>query len=232
MQRISIVLAVWMGLGGLWGCGGDEDPPNPLATRAGFCGEWAKNACNEEVIDACAATGAEACRESQQEHCLSLVSADAYRQSSAKACLDTVRAALADARLTAEEVGPVLRGEGACSFSCVETADGKCVEPTVVGGGEECSGEDVVCGEGFYCDGENCLARRAVGRDCSEEIPCREELRCVGEAGAQTCEERIADGEACESDEECQSGICGRGTNLCAARITLSDAEPVCSLFR
>lgn len=231
MQRASLVWLSWLVAGLSVGCGGD-DTPNPLATRAGFCGEWAKVACNKEVIEACAATGEDACREAQQEHCLSVVSADAYRSSGARACLDAVKTALRDGRLTSEEVGVVLRGEGACKFECVKVDDGGCIEPTVVGGGEECSDADVVCAEGYFCDGNNCLARRDVGRACSDDIPCREDLRCVGDAGEKVCEARTPDGEACEEDDDCQSGICGRGTNLCAARITLSDAEPVCNLFR
>lgn len=232
MQRAWVLLAGLIGLGVFAGCGGEDDPPDPLATRAGFCGEWAKNACNQEVITSCAATGSEACRDAQQEHCLSLVPADGYQRGAARTCLDAVRGALTDARLTSEEAGVVLRGEGACSFSCVELADGGCVEPTVVSGGGECSAEDAVCDEGFYCNGDNCIARRAAGRECSAEIPCLEDLKCVGPVDAQLCEERASDGAACENDDDCASGICGRGTNLCAARVTLSDAEPVCSLFR
>lgn len=221
-------------MGVLAGCGGGEDEPNPLATREGFCAEWAKRACNDEVVDACSAADAEACRAAQVEHCQGLVSADAYREREARACLDAVRNGLSDARLTAEEAGAVLRGEGPCSFSCVDVADGGCVEPTVVGGGEECSGEDVVCDEGFYCDGNNCLAKRDEGRACSSDIPCLEGLNCVGEAGDQVCEAKLANGEECTADSDCQSGICAEGAdgNLCSGQIILSTAEPACTSFR
>lgn len=233
MQRIVVVLTGVLGVGVLVGCGGGEDEPNPLRTRDGFCSEWATRACNEQVVDACSAASVEACREAQQEHCQSLVSADAYRERDARACLDAVRNALEDANLTAAETSTVLRGEGPCSFSCVDVGDG-CVEPTVVGGGEECSDEDVVCDQGFYCDGSNCLAKKREDQECSDEIPCQEELKCAGAAGSQVCEARLANGEECAIDDDCQSGICTEATdgNICSARIILSTAEPACTKFR
>lgn len=233
MRRIVVILTGVLGLGALVGCGGSEDKPNPLRTRDGFCAEWAKRACNDEVVDACSAASVEACREAQEEHCQSLVSSDAYRERDARACLDAVRKALEDAELTGAEVATVLRGEGPCSFSCVEVDDG-CVEPTVVGGGEECSDPDVVCDQGFYCDGSNCLARKREGQACSEETPCQEELKCAGEEGAQVCETRLGNGKECATDDDCQSGICTQTAdgNICSARIILSTAEPACSKFR
>ncbi len=229
-RRATILLAVLLSSLSV-GCGGD-DPPDPLATRSGFCAEWAKRACNDEVVDACAAKDAETCREAQVDHCESLVSTSAYNRSLARGCLDAVRSALAEGELDADGAALVLRGEGACSFSCIEGDDGDCIEPTIVGGGEECSDSDTLCAPGFYCDGDNCIAKRGVGKDCSADVPCRDDLNCVGEAGARVCEERAANGEACTDDIDCQSGICAQGAQICASRIILSAAEPACELFR
>ncbi len=230
-RRATVLIAGLLVSSLFAGCGG-EDPPDPLATRGGFCVEWAKRACNDEVVDACAATDAEACQEAQVDHCESLVSASAYNRSLARGCLDAVRTALAKGELDADGAALVLRGEEACSFSCIEGEDGTCIEPTVVAGGEECSDADTICDAGFYCDGDHCIAKRGAGRDCGADQPCRDDLNCVGEVGAQVCEERAANGAACTDDIDCQSGICAQGAQICASRIILSAAEPACELFR
>ncbi len=229
------VMAAVFGLAA--GCGSDspETPPDPLATHAGFCEEWAAEACNEEVVNACASASREACLNRQAQFCATVVPATAYRRDAADDCLDAVGAAYADARLSGEEVAVVLRSGAPCDFACV-MVDGECIEPTVIGGGEECGAVATVCEEGFYCDGNNCLARRSEGRSCSEEIPCVEDLRCVGEAGAMTCVAKSPTGQACTEDADCLSGICtvpaGETEGICIAELILSAAEPVCSDLR
>jgi hypothetical protein len=218
-----------VGFGGLMGCGSGDEPPNPLATRNGFCAEWAKRACNDRVVDACAASSAEACREAQEVHCQSVVSSEAYNERSARGCLDAVRTALSNAQLTAEQAGIVLRGEAACSFLCVEVSGGGCVEPTLVGGGEECSSEDTLCDQGFYCDGSNCLARRSVGAECSEDRPCKEDLKCVEDGDQRACVEKLAIGAPCDADDDCRSGMCA---GVCSNNLILSAGEPTCTKFR
>lgn len=232
MQRGTVLFAGLLVSSLFAGCGGEDEPPDPLATRDGFCLEWAKRACNDEVVDACAATGPEACQEAQAAHCESLISSSAYDRSAARECLDAVRTALTEAELDADGAAVVLRGEGACDFVCVEDEDGECVEATVVGGGEECSSPATVCDAGYYCDGENCIAKRGAGRDCSADVPCRDDLNCVGEEGSQVCEERAPNGEDCTEDIDCQSGICAPGADVCASQIILSAAEPSCEKFR
>lgn len=216
--------------------GEDESPPDPLATRAGFCEAWAHHACNPEVVQACAATSVEACQEEQNQFCIDRVPAAAYTPSLGEACLDAVRAAVSDARLSPSEVDTMLRGGGACSFECVMIGDDECVVPTVAGGGEECADPATVCAEGFYCDGTNCLANRREDASCSESVPCASGLKCVGDAGAQVCEAKAGQGEACADETDCVSGICtvpaGETQGICAGEIILSPAEPTCARFR
>lgn len=229
------VAALLLGLVIVPACGGDDEEPDPLRTREGFCAEWGEAACTKEVVSACAATDAEACAAAQAAHCMAVVSAGAYERSLARACLDSVRDAYADEKLTAAEAAVVLRGGAPCDFVCVEV-DGECVPPEVVGGGQECSDAATICEEGFYCDGSNCLAVRTEGRACSDTIPCAEGLKCVEGTSGMVCEAKAGPGQPCATGEDCVSGICtlpaGDDEGICANEIILSAAEPTCSDLR
>lgn len=218
------------------GCSGDDgSAPDPYVTREGFCGEWAKAACTSRVVSACAATDQDACVATQAQFCTGVVSAEAYRKELARSCVSRVRSAYADERLTPEEARIVLTGGAPCDFACIDV-DGECLEPTIVGGGMECTDPTSVCDEGFYCDGTNCLALRTEGRECSASMPCAPELKCVGEEGAQVCEAKAATGEPCATGDDCVSGICslpaGAAEGICGAEIILSTAEPACMNLR
>jgi hypothetical protein len=239
-------------------CGTKEGnpPPDPLANRGGFCGQWGKVACSAQVQKDCAASSAEKCIDAQDLYCRQIVDSDAYSPEFAEQCLEAVKAAYADARLTAEELGVVtklaepcdklLTGAGvtgdACSrdFDCDThanlrcvlrpTGEGTCQEPVEVEGGFPCTSAEQVCKTGLYCDGTNCLARKAEGAACDTVALCREDLKCEGTPG--TCVARAGNAEDCANDADCVSNICAKSTGVatgkCVNDIILQPTNPLC----
>src|SRR5207244_6792312 len=71
----------------------------------------------------------------------------------------------------------------ACGLICVITpgsAKGTCATPEKVGGGMACDGADQVCADGFYCNGENCIAQKKTGKACDTgaDYECTPENHC------------------------------------------------------
>jgi hypothetical protein len=220
------------------GCGTDEEtPPDPLATRTGFCKEWGKNACNDDVVDACQSPDKDACAETQADFCLEILPEN-YDVKRARECLAAVKAAYKDAKLSADDIAVVLKlgapcdqlsagteDEGdACTKSddCNTAADqtcvikgsdteGTCQKPTEVGPGESCRGAGDVCPEGFFCDSRNCLAYRDTGDECTGDFECQPSDHCVADATdatIMTCEARLARSKECTVEADCQSRYC------------------------
>jgi len=256
------------------GCGTKRDAVESvqLADVKSFCSEWAKRACNDEVVSRCAAESPDACAKAQQSYCESLVPDGEYSSLSAEACLDAVAGAYADAVLTADERDVVRRLAAPCDkvrsgstgkggdctkdsdcnrdvdLSCVKKAgsvSGKCEKPTTVSGGISCSDPDVVCDDGFYCDGAHCVESVGDGSDCSPSVPCKADFQCVtadgvpatagsdGGALSGTCRARKKIGEACARDDDCLSRICvpriNSSSGVCADQILLTPSEPICA---
>src|SRR5690606_12368864 len=67
-------------------------------------------------------------------------------------------------------------GAGACGTGCNTTAD---------------------CGSGFYCTGNTCTAKKAVGEVCGGNVECLNDQcvdnRCCGSASCSTCQACRAD---------------------------------------
>jgi hypothetical protein len=236
------------------GCGSSKSRSgNIYGTEEQFCAQWGKAACNAKVVSACAAATAESCVEKQAAYCMGLVPPN-YSSKNAKACIDKVKAAYADAKLSAEEVaivrdlgapcdklnkGPKQLGElcyasdecdGLQDLVCViklGAPDGTCQVPNQVGGGFSCKGADEVCGTGFYCDGSNCIAKLGTGETCSPEIPCLEDHLCQG----TICVAKGATAASCADNQECLSGICAKpalGPGKCVDSVVLTPTDPVC----
>jgi hypothetical protein len=253
-------------------CSGvEEGSGSPYDRVDGFCTKWAQAACNGEVVEKCSAADEEACVEAQKSFCESLVPDGRYSSSLAKDCVEAVEKAFKDAELTPEErdtvlrLGPpcdgVLSGEAGEGEACGETADcnteqalacvkkpgdeeGTCQEPMEVMGGFDCSGDNVVCAEGFYCDGANCLANKGDGASCSDAIPCAIEFNCERPDGSMpdplvddaTCVAKAEVGSDCEKDSDCLTGICsiaaGSSAGVCSALTVLSPTDPICEDLR
>jgi hypothetical protein len=182
---------------------------------------------------------------------------EAFSDRRADACLEAVAAAYSDADLTGDELatvlrlgppcdavvrGPQARGE-TCSenqdcdasngFSCIKrgSSTGTCQIAEVVGAGQKCEALQQTCGDGFYCNGANCIAVKSLGETCTGNDECGSAARCAANA---TCVARLAVGTACTQNDECTSGLCYAlsGNSVCVDRIRLSPAEPVCENLR
>jgi hypothetical protein len=228
-------------------CSSDpEEPPNPLATRDGFCQAWAESACTAKVVDYCT-TQVSACQATQKDVCLDLVPRS-YSSVHAEGCLRAVGGAYEDGDLSAEELGVVLHLASPCDKlssgasgdgdSCTENNDcntvdgfvcvikkgaatGVCAEPEVVGAAEECTGKKQICAEGYYCN-DNCVVYKKTDTGvCEGDYQCKPEDHCVEDADdpeTSHCVARSGTGEACTADSDCASGIC----------LPETDTESVC----
>ncbi len=220
------------------GCSSDEeDPPNPLATRDGFCEAWAESACRAKVLDYCVAKSEDACQATQKDFCLDLIPRS-YDSKHAEGCLSAVSAAYEDGDLSAKELGVVLNlaepcdrlssgtsddGDVCSENSDCNTADGficvvkkgagagVCAQPEIVGAAEECTGSKQVCAEGYFCN-DNCVVYKKTGTGvCEGDYQCKPEDHCVPDADdaeISHCQERLGTGEACAGNSDCASGIC------------------------
>lgn len=196
----------------LFSCSSDDKDGGygPLATPSGFCVAWGDRACNDEVLDVCGASDREACVESQSEYCEKLLPADGYDPRHAESCLAAVRAAYADADLSASELDLTRNLGGACSqlirgdseegdsceqdFDCDTTegfecvlrpgGQGTCQQVELVGGGLSCRDPAVECEEDFFCNGNNCVVRLEEDDACEEDGQCGADLRCGTADGA------------------------------------------------
>jgi hypothetical protein len=181
-----------------------------LADVQSFCADWARRACNDQVVSRCAAEGKDACTAAQESFCETLVPDGQYSATTATTCLDAVEAAYADAVLTADErdtvrmlgapcdkivsgsigTGGECREDGDCNrdvdLSCVKkagAATGTCEKPKPVGGGISCADPDATCEDGFYCDGAHCVEEAGEGNPCSAAVPCKSEFQCLSDGG-------------------------------------------------
>jgi|SoiMethySBSTD1v2_1073268.scaffolds.fasta_scaffold04190_15 hypothetical protein len=260
-MRTTVKLLSWLlvGSAAVSGCGSDKkhgaQQVDPLAEVTGFCAEWGKRACNANVLEACASK-LEDCQEKQALFCLSILPPN-YARKNADACLAAVSTAYADAKLDAKEYATVIdlaapcdkliEGPGEAGAACRETFEcntledlicvalpgepGTCQVPVTQGGGRSCVEAFQVCESDFYCNGSNCVERRAAGQPCSAQDPCMEDSTCAGPEGSAVCTPKKPDREPCTSNDECASKICGLSVTggRCAPQILLDVADPLCS---
>lgn len=237
-------------------CSSDDGAPD---TPDEFCDRFAEAACNTEVVQACQAADASACRESQVAFCLDELSAVRFSGDAAESCLEAVESAYADADLDAAELGVVIRFESPCDrvlrgpgvegsvctdrrdcdasagFECVlpgGQAEGTCQRPVLTGPGEDCSTIGSVCTEGFYCDGSHCIAGESLGETCLTHAQCGARGYC---GAVSECEARLPVRSPCGFDEQCASGLCyqlSATERVCTDRVRLSLSEPLCNDLR
>ena len=246
-------------------CSGEkEEPPNPLATRSGFCKSWAEGACPKAVVDACNASAVDDCVGTQSDFCLGILPEN-YDSKHAKTCLAAVKAAYRDANLTAEEIQVVLKLAAPCDqlskgsttagdtctdnaecntvsgYACVVklgATEGTCQIPEEVDPGQTCDGPSQVCGEGNYCNADNCVAYKGTGRPCDGDFQCAPEDSCIisVEGAPGECTARAELNDPCASDADCQSQYCvieaGKTLGECASMIRLSRSEPLCDTLQ
>jgi hypothetical protein len=230
-------------------CGDDSNNEDPLAKASGFCEEWAKRACNGDVVDRCSQKPDEdKCLESQADFCRTKVKASKYNKAGARECLKAVEKAYSDAKITAEEFQvvrnfdiPCDQVRGATGVFCkdldecddpgaqaCQPREGSSVGVCVIDGGYSCKDADLSCALGFYCNGDACVALKNSGGECAEDSQCKPDYACVIAEGDETgkCKIRLDVGEACDQDEDCRTHLCWDGE--CANRIILSDGDQLC----
>jgi hypothetical protein len=233
-----------------------DDDPAPR-TRADFCEDWAEAACSDETVSACQAPSQDTCRQAQQTYCLDTVPVT-FSDARGNACIDAVRDAYDDADLTGTELDTVQRLRGDCSgivtgtralgqscdtdndcdrsegVECVRRGGvrgGICQVPEEVGAGQACSDPAQTCSEGFFCDGNNCIATKGAGVTCQNDVECGSGGFCGPD---DTCVTRRAVGAECDTNDECASLLCYEvdGDRACAEVVRLSPAEPLCEDLR
>jgi hypothetical protein len=129
-------------------------------------------------------------------------------------------------------------------FSCVKKgAEGTCQEAAAAENGADCSSDEAVCSEGYYCDATvlHCIEGKKAGFACSSATPCAAAFRCQDTTGATlppasategSCAALGAVGDDCDADDHCESGICtlrmSGGSGVCSAKTTLTPADALC----
>lgn len=231
-------------------CSGEKEDPDPLASRAGFCQQWAEKACSDAVIEACNANSVDDCRTSQAAYCIGLVPRNYTSSKYAHDCIDAVGEAYSDGDLSASELQVVTRLADPCDKlstgtsddgdSCDENddcatvdgsvcikklgaAEGTCGVPEEVGPGDACDAPNQVCDSTHYCNGENCVAYKKTDTGtCEADYVCKPGDRCViaTDATTGTCQARMALNQTCTSDDDCESLYCA---------IAKGDTEGTCA---
>jgi hypothetical protein len=193
----------------------------------------------------------------QQGYCQEIVPVS-FSDARGDACIDAVSDAYADADLTGAELDTVRRLGGDCSGivtgtralgqSCDTDNDcdrsngaecirrgglpgGICQVAEEVGAGQSCSDPAQTCSDGFFCDGNNCIASKSAGQACANDVECAPSGFCGPD---DACVTRRAVGSACASDNECESLLCyeAGGESTCAELVRLSPAEDLCADLR
>jgi hypothetical protein len=232
-------------------CSGTETKyPDP----GSYCNGRAQAECSQEVISACGIPNASTCTAKRQEACMASAPAGTYNSNGAETCINVVRTAFADARLSAQEnrnvvdtCAAVFEGPGLANNACKKDSEckmngglrcvlrggsdtGTCQIPQRVMGGGVCSAPNQLCAAGFHCGPtDHCDINSQVGEPCNDVLPCVESARCTLSG---QCEKKLDDGSVCTSDGECLNSLCARGTSSpqgrCVAVMALAVNEPFC----
>jgi hypothetical protein len=76
--------------------------------------------------------------------------------------------------------------------------------------GDACT-TDTGCAKGTYCDGSTCAAKLPVGSACgASSSACDDQAYCA--FPESVCKARVAEGGACDSDEQCLTAYCDGAT--------------------
>jgi hypothetical protein len=248
-------------------CSSEEPGPqanDKYKTRGSFCEAWADAACNDDVVDACGSSRS-LCLEHQSTYCLNLVPTG-YTSVNAETCVKAVERAYRDAELDAEELKLVQRLAAECSQlvdggrpegdDCTLTTEcdtvagyicivklgnelGSCQVPNVVGAGFACDEANVLCEDGFYCNGENCIASKFEPGD--EDVACSHDEECIPSGYCEIepeeteglCRTRLGSSNTshCTRDDQCESDFCflTAANPYCTSKVVLTGESSVCS---
>jgi hypothetical protein len=247
-RACGVVLLVALALGG---CKGDE----PLvATEEQFCAEQARREC-EKIGVVCGRNPSD-CQRVRSESCrkdglVAKQQARTFRPENAEGCLNAVSATYDNKLILAEHwralrdaCARVFEGPGQANQACA--ADPDCVAPLVcdrhlcgrpsaIASGGGCANPGETCPGDEYCrPGAGfamCTKRHERAAVCDGTELCQADLRCRG-----TCMDRLADGNACDHDDDCQSGYCNQYTrpgapHTCTRGLSFGTDSPVCDAY-
>jgi len=222
-------------------------------------------ACSANVVLACSGaaqidgTLTDACVMSQRAFCEGLTPAKGYSSQFASQCLNAVKTAYSDGRLTALEIATVrhrgdpcnrlIQGKQGTGESCssdddcntvknyrcaLKSGEGSCQIPTVIDNGDSCAAPGATCHDGYYCGvGETCTPSKPVGKDCTADFECATGLDC--DPNRATCAAR-ASAERCAKDDDCTTAVCdipvASTEGRCVASITLAPSVGICEDLR
>jgi hypothetical protein len=219
---------------------------DPMSTPDGLCQKWAEAACNDTVVTDCAATSKAACVATQKAVCQSKLTQHyqtlSFVVAKSNACVEAVKQAYSDARLTPAEYATVMNFGPPCDTLTTAAADAgsapDCDAATCQPGGYPCSPPSQGCISGFYCNAGTCTVLPGQGQpccmgfaSCTTELPCQATSYCSGNEGSQTCQARPGLGANCSQTVPCtQDYLCSDPTNgVCAQALTMVPTGPVCA---
>lgn len=207
-----------LSLGLLAACSGTKKGPgttDPYADVASFCTQWASAACNSTVVSQCHAPSTKDCETAQAAFCESLIPAN-YDSQYAKQCIDAVKSAYKDAKITRSEFATVRE----LAAPCNQLIKG----PGQVGG---------VCSSNNDCntlDGLACVFKTSpVSSDAGTDAGAEAGADGGGTAKAGTCQKPVTVGAGYDctgAGDVCISGFyCGGGHCIASGK----EGEP-CSV--
>lgn len=184
-----------------------------------FCSAYADALC--QGVAAGCGTSADNCKTRAVSKCNgdSAALGRAYKASAAPDCVGKTKSLFAQKAFTAEQeqeqkdacgrtFGGTVAKNGPCrvDYECQEKMlcdKGLCSDKTARKLGEACNNPGDICEKGAYCGNQGavkfCLPKKADGDLCPPDVPCKEELRCVG-----YCKAKVGPGEPCDADTDCQ----------------------------
>jgi hypothetical protein len=250
--------AIFLGLiSALAACSSKVTPPDPYATKTGFCEGWAEAACSVTVVSHCSGVEAakvtpdltSACVDTQKHFCEGLVP-DGYVSTQAEICLSAVRTAYSDGTLSASEVATVrhlgepcnhlIKGSQAKDDSCTTDTDCNtvdnylCVMKSGVGACEipklVDNGTSCSAPEAACHDGFYCDGAHCV-QSLDKGEKCKNDFECTTglscDATSGTCAPRVPQ-TSCTMDQDCTTNVCDLPVGKCVSSIILSPAEGLC----
>jgi hypothetical protein len=124
-------------------------------------------------------------------------------------------------------------------YDCLDKSEicdkGRCAKRVEKSKGELCGNPGEVCKTGSFCqlmDGNiwECAERAAENKVCSDDVPCKEELRC----SLGSCTKRAGNLASCGSDEDCEAAVpyCDPyAGNKCTSGLLFGPGSTSCTVF-
>ncbi len=218
MIRQTLTVLACVGVVALVACS-SSDSGDPYPDVGSFCSAYADALC-QGVAAGCGTT-VDNCKGKAVAQCNSNATATgrAYKPSAAPDCIDKTKSLFSQKTFTADQekdqqnacgrtFGGTVAKNAPCQidFECqgnMVCDKGLCADKTDKNLGDACNNPGDICAKGSYCGNQGavkfCLAKKGQGELCPPDVPCQEDLVCIG-----TCQPKIDIGGVCGSDAECK----------------------------